>query len=217
MSNSIASTVYSFDCDGVVLNSNKLKIDAMLTAILSCGFTSTEAEKCVVFFQNNFGLSRYFHVNYFLDNILFISGKAKNSFEKEILRSYSEIVSKNYVNAQFCEGFLEFMEDLDGPCNIVSGSDQTELIEVLKHKGLQSKLDYILGSPVSKKDNLIYLKKSYSKNTLHLYYGDSTADLLAAKEAGYNFVGVLGYSLVASELQTLCLAENYQFINFFTE
>jgi phosphoglycolate phosphatase-like HAD superfamily hydrolase len=70
---------------------------------------------------------------------------------------------------------------------------------------------------VSKKDNLINLKKSYPMDTLHTYYGDSTADLIAAKEAGYNFVGILGYSMVAGELKTQCLAENYQFINVFTD
>lgn len=213
----MTTTVYSFDCDGVVLNSNKLKIDAMLTAILSCGFSNTEAESCIGFFQDNFGLSRDFHVNYFLDEILFISGKARDSFKKEILNKYSEIVSKNYVKSEFCEGFLSFIGGLDGPCNIVSGSDQVELIEVLTQKGIQPKVDYILGSPVSKKDNLIYLKNSYPEDYLHLYFGDSTADLLAAKETGYNFVGVLGYSLVASQLKTLCISEDYKFVDLFTE
>ena len=217
MSDYIATTVYSFDCDGVVLNSNKMKLDAMFTAILSCGFTSREAESCIEFFQNNFGLSRYIHVNHFLDKILFISGKTRDYFEKKILNSYSVIVSKNYVNAEFCEGFLDFMGNLDGPCNVVSGSDQVELIEVLKRKGLQPKFDYILGSPISKKDNLINLKKSYPESTLHLYFGDSIADLLAAKVAGYDFVGVLGYSLVASQLKTLCRTENYQFVDLLTE
>lgn len=217
MSDSIVTMVYSFDCDGVVLNSNKLKIDAMLKAILSCGFSRPKAESCVGFFQHNFGLSRYFHVNYFLENILLVSGKARDSYEEEILKNYSEILSKTYANAEFCNGFVDFMESLCGPCNIVSSSDQTELTEVLKHKGLRSKVDYILGSPVSKKDNLINLKKSYPMDTLHTYYGDSTADLIAAKEAGYNFVGILGYSMVAGELKTQCLAENYQFINVFTD
>lgn len=212
-----ANTIFCFDCDGVVLDSNKIKIEAMQSALFDCGFKNNEIMTCIDFFSRNFGLSRFVHVKHFLEKILCTDKKDKELIQSSILTNYSEIVSKKYKNSKFCKGFINYLEKLDAPCNIVSGSEQTELREVLKRKNIYLKLDNVLGSPISKKDNLISLKESYISDSTYIYFGDSIADLEAAQDAGYEFIGVLGYSMVADELKNRCIEENYKYINFFSD
>jgi len=54
-----------FDCDGVILDSNTLKIDAMRSALTEFDITTEEANRCALFFAENFGKSRFYHVDYY--------------------------------------------------------------------------------------------------------------------------------------------------------
>ena len=59
--------VIIFDCDGVILDSNNLKIKAMEAALLKSNFPKNKIKKSIKFFNDNFGMSRFYHVDYFVE------------------------------------------------------------------------------------------------------------------------------------------------------
>jgi phosphoglycolate phosphatase-like HAD superfamily hydrolase len=217
MKKSNSTDVYTFDCDGVVLDSNSIKIEAMRGSLKELGFPEKTVHSCLEFFRKNFGISRDRHINYFLDNILDIELGSKKEVSEKLLANFSKRVSLQYVHAKFCDGILDFLQDIKNPCNIVSGSDQIELIDVLNKKGVISRFDYILGSPTTKVDNLTNLKKHYADDVVHYYFGDALGDYEAAKLAGYSFFGVLGCSLVSNALKNKCIAHDCEYINSFKD
>ena len=209
--------VFTFDFDGVVLDSNAMKIEAMRESLEECEFPEKNVQSCLDFFRENFGISRYHHIDYFLENILDVDKKNKKDLSKKLLTNFSKRVSLRYAKADFCDGILDFVKKYKNQCNIVSGSDQIELIEVLDQKGFISMFDYVLGSPTSKSDNLINLKKYYPDDAVHYYFGDALGDYEASKAAGYFFIGVLGYSLVSNDLKEKCISNGCEYINSFRE
>ena len=73
---------------------------------------------------------------------------------------------------------------------IVSGSDQKELREVCKGRGIDSFFKVILGSPTEKKDNIATLLSNLKwEQNKSLYVGDSNNDLEAAKTNNIDFIG----------------------------
>lgn len=71
--------VYIFDCDGVILDSNHLKIEAMKNALEAHFSAQDLTEACVDYFRHNFGKSRFHHVAHFLDSILAIEEEKEMS------------------------------------------------------------------------------------------------------------------------------------------
>ena len=57
-----------FDCDGVLLDSNKVKTDAFYKSALPYG--ENAANELVSYHKENGGISRYIKFEYFLDSIL---------------------------------------------------------------------------------------------------------------------------------------------------
>lgn len=70
--------LYIFDCDGVILNSNALKIVAMKEALLALSFSAGKVAECVEYFSKNFGKSRFHHIKYFIENILHVENEKKS-------------------------------------------------------------------------------------------------------------------------------------------
>ncbi len=77
--------VYIFDCDGVILDSNQLKIDAMKKALIKFFGDDHKIAECVEYFKRNFGTSRFHHVEHFVNEIFMFSGDEKNNaYEKAV-------------------------------------------------------------------------------------------------------------------------------------
>ena len=57
---------YIFDCDGVILDSNQLKIEAMALTLNEIGIEENIVKECINYFSNNFGKSRFHHVDVFI-------------------------------------------------------------------------------------------------------------------------------------------------------
>ena len=96
------------------------------------------------------------------------------------------------MEARPVEGSLEFLKKYFNQFDfaIVSGSDQKELREVCKGRGIDSFFKMILGSPIEKKDNIATLLSDFKwERNKSLYIGDSNNDLEAAKANNIDFIG----------------------------
>ena len=178
-----------FDCDGIILNSNKIKTEAFKEVVYHYG--KEAAEELVKFHVENGGISRYEKFNYFFETISINNNLDKNSINVEkLIENYGSKVEKKLEVCEISTQIMKYRKYSNGVWYVVSGSDQNELIKIFKKKQLKNSFDGgIYGSPLSKyeifknifKDKIDEISKS-------IYIGDSKYDYLAAKKIGMDFV-----------------------------
>lgn len=208
--------VYIFDCDGVILDSNQLKIDAMENALASIINDSEKVNVCVDYFSKNFGKSRFHHVDVFVEQFLLLDDTAKNNVKDDILQAYSSQCKALYLQAELTPGFIKFISHLNGKKYIASGSEQQELREVFKARNLDIYFNDIFGSPTKKSDLVTnILQLSNSDNAI--MFGDAISDLEAAQTNSINFIAYLPYSNVKASLAELASKINAPTINAWSE
>jgi phosphoglycolate phosphatase-like HAD superfamily hydrolase len=201
--------VYIFDCDGVILDSNQLKIDAMREALSTILSDQNKIDKCVDYFRNNFGKSRFHHIEVFVNDILDLDEKMKGHTNQLILDAYSSKCKSLYLSAEITPGFINFIESLSGPKYVASGSEQGELREVFQERGLDTYFKGVFGSPV-RKPQLISEILTSEATTKAIMFGDATSDVEAAKINNIDFIAYLPFSNVVSSMKNL--ATEYDFL-----
>jgi phosphoglycolate phosphatase-like HAD superfamily hydrolase len=196
MNRSIANhkpfTTLVFDCDGVILNSNRIKTDAFRSVALRYG--ADVAEALVQFHVQHGGVSRYRKFEHLLANIL---GKVDNEKEVQTLASaYGEYVYRELLQCEIAPGLHELRKaTADHAWMVVSGGDEAELRRVFAARGLDVLFERgVHGSPATKD---VILQRELSTANLELpalFVGDSRYDHEAAQRAGLQFVFVHGWS-----------------------
>jgi phosphoglycolate phosphatase-like HAD superfamily hydrolase len=207
-----------FDCDGVLLDSNKFKISAMRESLIESSFPCEYREQAVISFKNNFGRSRFHHVEEFI-RLLGPDYKKESSTESlksEILCKYTSKCKKKYPECGIIEGAVKFLESFNGNMYVASGSAEFELQEVLKKKGISKYFRLILGSP-EKKSNNIRKILSFNKSLNTVMIGDSEADYFAAKINCIDFIFFAPYSNTKDKMLDLASVEKFQVINSYSE
>jgi phosphoglycolate phosphatase-like HAD superfamily hydrolase len=190
--------VYIFDCDGVILDSNQLKIKAMREALYECLGKHEKIDECIEYFKRNFGTSRFNHINVFVSDILGLPVSERKKNYNRLLCCYSTQCKKLYLKAELTPGVLEFIQGLAGKKYIASGSEQNELIEVFKRRGLDMHFEKILGSPEAKVNLVSNILKDMRCNAV--MFGDAISDMKAAIDNSIDFIAYLPYSNVRDEL-----------------
>lgn len=180
-----------FDCDGVVLNSNKVKTDAFYKAALPYGKDAAEA--LVHYHVSNGGVSRYKKFAYFLENVV---GNESESALRQLLDDYASYVRDGLLSCERAEGLEELRNSTsDTRWLIVSGGDQVELREIFKQRGIHLWFDGgIFGSPDAKEDILAREIDEGNISKPALFLGDSKYDYKAAQSAQLDFVFLNGWS-----------------------
>ncbi|WP_030071948.1 HAD family hydrolase [Halomonas alkaliantarctica] len=184
-----------FDCDGVVLNSNRVKTDAFYQAALPYGEAAAQA--LVDYHVQHGGISRYKKFAYFLENLV-APGHTGPNLDK-LLSRYAIEVHEGLMACDIAEGLEALRERTESSrWLIVSGGDQAELREVFAARGLAELFDGgIFGSPDTKDE---ILKRELGNDNIQqptLFLGDSKYDYQAASSAGLDFVFLNGWSEVA--------------------
>ena len=98
----------AFDCDGVILNSNKVKTNAFYDAALPYGEKNAEALKN--YHTQNGGVSRFKKFQWFVDS--FVEQTLRNEAYEQLLTRYADIVEKGLLNCEFNEDLYELKEKL---------------------------------------------------------------------------------------------------------
>lgn len=175
-----------FDCDGVLLDSNKVKTEAFFQAALPYGREAAQA--LADYHIENGGISRYKKFSYFLKHII-INPRQGPGLDA-LLDSYAANVKKGLLTCQVANGLHELRKKTPrARWMIVSGGDQGELRETFRARGLADLFDGgIFGSPDIKED---ILKREIDNENLippALFLGDSKYDFKAANEAKIDFL-----------------------------
>ncbi len=205
-----------FDCDGVLLNSNKLKIKAMENALKDAGCKTVEVNKCTTFFASNFGKSRFYHIDYFVNNYINLEGTNIENFKKEILSNYSKQCESLYFLADITPFTKKLLIESQAIKYVASGSEQNELRTVFKARQLDSYFNDVLGSPEKKSVHLSSILKR-NLNSKAVMIGDAFSDLEAAQINNIDFIFYSPFSLVEPELRKLCNELNYRVVDSFDE
>jgi len=178
-----------FDCDGVILNSNKVKSDAFRKVAKNYG--EDEAKKLVSYNKKNGGVSRYLKFQYFINEILHPKFKADKKLTVESLaKQFSNHVVKGLRECDFVAGLDEFRKTTNNSgWMIISGGDETELRKVFDMRDLSKFFDRgIFGSPAPKNE---IFKREFEKGNITrpaLFIGDSKFDYECSKNLGIDFV-----------------------------
>lgn len=183
-----------FDCDGVVLNSNRVKTDAFYQAALPYG--EAAAQRLVDYHVQNGGISRYAKFAYFMEYL--IEPGQEGPVLKELLLRYAAEVREGLLTCEIAPGLQELRErTTHARWMIVSGGDQTELNHVFTSRGIASLFEGgIFGSPDTKDE---ILERELANGNIQrpaLFLGDSKYDYQAASNAELDFVFLSGWSEV---------------------
>lgn len=180
-----------FDCDGVVLNSNKVKTEAFFKAALPYGEAS--AQQLVNYHVERGGISRYKKFEWFVQNV--VPGQHGPNLE-QLLAAYATEVRHGLLTCDIAEGLADLREKTKhANWLIVSGGDQQELREVFAQRGIAELFNGgIFGSPDSK-DTILARELSVGNiRPPALFLGDSRYDHVAASTAKLDFVFLYSWS-----------------------
>lgn len=177
-----------FDCDGVILDSNRIKTQAFFQAARLFGDKAASA--LVEYHKENGGVSRYKKFEYFLSQIV---GVPINKPDLDLLLdSYAGELRKGLLSCQVSPALYALREATkQSRWLIVSGGDQCELRELMGERGLAPLFDGgIFGSP---DDKHCILAREISNSNIGLpalFLGDSRYDYESATQSGCDFVFV---------------------------
>lgn len=180
-----------FDCDGVVLNSNRIKTEAFRRAATPYGVDAADA--LVAYHVKNGGISRYKKFEYFLSNV--VADRNGPGLEG-LLAAYTETLWEGLMCCDVAHGLDRLRRATrDARWLVVSGGDQSELREIFMARGLSEYFDGgIFGSPDSKDIILMREKEKHNIRNPALFFGDSRYDFDAAWRAGIDFTFVSGWT-----------------------
>lgn len=178
-----------FDCDGVLLNSNRIKSNAFYSIALPYG--EMAAQKLLKYHIDNGGISRYAKFNYFVSVIL-----KTNEDVVPLVKKYAAEVRNGLMNCKLASG-LEQLRELTNEASwlVVSGGDQNELREVFESRRLVNYFDGgVFGSPATKDEILNDGIKEGRIRFPAVFMGDSRYDYEAASRIGADFIFVSEWS-----------------------
>lgn len=177
-----------FDFDGVLVDSNDIRLEGF--RMIFKDFPEYQVEQLVKYARLNGGLSRYSKIRYFFENIR--RGTISDDEVNTLAKKYSGVVKRKVIDAATIKGSLEFLSTYHNKYDfsIVSGSDQEELREICKKRGIEHFFLEILGSPISKELNLsmLFSKRKWEKDKC-VFIGDSINDLDSTRFNKIDFIG----------------------------
>ena len=181
-----------FDCDGVVLDSNRIKTEAFRTAALPFG--PEYADRLRSYHLENGGVSRYLKFRHFLESI--VEGEAPAGSYERLLDRYAAEVGRELSTASVAPGLQRIRDETRSATWILaSGGDQTELRGVFEERGLSRFFDGgIYGSPTPKDEILASCRDRGLLDRPALFLGDSRYDFEVASDFGLDFLFVEAWS-----------------------
>ncbi len=197
------------DCDGVIFDSNLLKVEAFKEALKQ--YSPDTVEAFSEYFRNNFGTSRYHLARVFIED--YLNKVFEEEMYQQILKDYGESCVLLYKESDFTYKFKEFLHYYQHKkLYIASGGNEDELNEVFKEKSINYYFKKILGSPRKKSDIVSDIVAENQKNKI-IMIGDAKSDFLATQVNNIDFIYMSQYSLVEGTMKRLAKEHSFTVIN----
>ena len=178
-----------FDFDGVLAESNEIRFTGF--RLLFQDYPVKTVDRFMQYVRSNGGISRYEKIKYFFESI-YPDAPISDAKMTELSMRYSALVKQAVIEAPLVKGAMEFLSHHAAEYDfaIVSGSDQEELREICRTRGIDRFFVEILGSPANKESNLsLLLSRTGWDREACLFIGDSLNDLEAAQLNRITFMG----------------------------
>ena len=172
------------DCDGVILNSNKIKTNCFRETL--SGYKKEEVNYFIKYHQENGGVSRFKKIEYFLSKI--VKKKRFKTEYKKYVKQFSKLVKYKLLNCKTDPYLIKFLKKYQNKkIFIVSGAYEDELKEVFVKRNLLKSFDNIYGSPTDKNTIIKKIKKAYPKSKI-IFIGDSKIDYEVSINNNIDFI-----------------------------
>jgi HAD superfamily hydrolase (TIGR01549 family) len=190
-----------FDCDGVIFDSNELKVKAFKNTLSP--YPSDKIEAFINYHQKNAGVSRYVKFRAFLTEFIHQPFDIKE-YEK-LLTIYGKECQRLYQKAPLTQGCRATLKMLSAaiPLYIASGSDETELQTIFKQRNLTQYFRKIFGSPKTKTECVQAALNDLGTNKAVVMVGDAKSDWQAAQKNNIQFIFMSQYSENKAIMQDL--------------
>lgn len=175
-----------FDCDGVLLKSNQIKNNVFFE-IAKKYYGEELANIFIKYVENTAGISRYEKFNHLIN--LGIEKYSKEFELNILLNEFSDKIFTELIECEITPGIECLKKSTIQNKLVISGSDQKELRQVFKHKGLYNLFkDDIYGSPKNKYQ--IVQKKINENKIIYpvIFFGDSEYDYNVSKHFNFDFI-----------------------------
>ncbi|CRM06941.1 MULTISPECIES: HAD family hydrolase [Pseudomonas] len=186
-----------FDCDGVLLDSNGVKLAAVDYALAH--YSQKLRDRCKESFRLNFGRPRLWHFEVFQQLIAPVGPDAEH-FLATCISRYEDYLRTHYSAAPLVAGAQQLLAQLaegNVVCAVVSGGKEEEIIQALRVSGIDRYMVRVIGSPTSKTAAIRALLDQYGCDASQaLFLGDAIADAEAAITCKVPFIFVSGHALV---------------------
>lgn len=177
-----------FDCDGVLLNSNKTKVETYFNVAKRMGGTDEQAQAFVDYHIEQGSFPRNGKIKYYLANI--VKQAETPELTKQYLQAFDDILDKALMTCELASGIDELKTKTKGArWMVLSGGDQVGLREIFKRRNLTQYFECgIFGGPDTK--DTVLAREIASENIQFpaLFVGDSKYDHQASTGAGLDFV-----------------------------
>lgn len=183
-----------FDCDGVILDSNRIKSAAFRT--VTAPFGAEASTRFLDYHHRHGGISRNEKFAHFLDAIVTVAPADRERLLGGLLSDYAAICARELLACPLIPGVAALLASIPPrvAAHVVTGGAQSEVRAVFAARGLDRHFTSILGSPTSKRDNMRLLAAAGALRGRALYFGDAELDMQLAEEFGLEFVFVHGVS-----------------------
>lgn len=184
---------FVFDCDGVLIDSNRVKTEAFRMATLEFGVSA--ADQFVTYHKANGGISRQEKFRHFFERILNCESVPEEDYQR-VLDVYANHVRTGLEACAVAPGVEQLLASLPTTSRryVVSGGAQDEVRWVLERKGLSSYFDGIYGNPLDKLELVRRLDSAEELPLPRLYFGDARYDHEVAQAFDMDFVFLSGLS-----------------------
>jgi len=185
-----------FDCDGVVLNSNRTKIDAYFAVSKRMGGTDEQAQALVDYHVKLGSFPRNGKIEYYLNEI--VKQPITLELMQQYLDAFDDILDVTLMQCEVAPDLRKLKAHTpQAVWMLLSGGDQAELRRVFARRDLATLFEAgIFGGPDTK--DIVLARETANGNIQFpaLFVGDSRYDHQAATKAGLDFVFLSGWTEV---------------------
>jgi beta-phosphoglucomutase-like phosphatase (HAD superfamily) len=177
-----------FDMDGVLVDSEEVKISAWLTAVFEvCCPSSALAAELDRYNRGHRGVARAGKFRYVIEFLTAADCALPDGALDALLARYAALLEPLLAAAPAAPGAAEFLLGWPGPVAVATSAPLAEAARHLTRLGLRP-MDYISAYPTSKTDALRELARQTGGATV--FFGDAPSDAAAARTASVPFVGI---------------------------